>query len=292
MVNPDGTFSYTPDPNYNGPDSFTYTITDADGSTSTATVTLGVTPVNDVPVGPTTPPYVFVNEGAFFAELNRISVNIPDLQAESALYVLFSVNDASNEMSLHSGIGVSQTDSVATAELLGGFAGDLSFAAGEAGLLEGPGSLSGRDFSPLHHVELNQPNSLYVQRAVRHQSLGMDNGLFVQHAVRASQLESLSRDVRISSQLNSATPGVSTLFDPFALGAPSNPDVSLSGEVDAGEKPAATHHRAPGDSLADKPIEVIDTPMDQVQLNDTEIAPQLQLRAAVGFSSQLQRLGS
>src|SRR6185295_16054122 len=49
-VKADGTFSYVPAANYNGPDSFTYTITDADGSTSTATVTLNVTPVNDVPV--------------------------------------------------------------------------------------------------------------------------------------------------------------------------------------------------------------------------------------------------
>ncbi|MEZ5612322.1 MAG: cadherin-like domain-containing protein [Rhodocyclaceae bacterium] len=44
-VNPDGTFSYTPDANYNGPDSFTYTITDADGDVSTATATINVAPV-------------------------------------------------------------------------------------------------------------------------------------------------------------------------------------------------------------------------------------------------------
>ncbi|ACV67860.1 beta strand repeat-containing protein [Desulfohalobium retbaense] len=48
-VNPDGTFSYTPSDNYNGPDSFTYTITDSDGDTDTATVTIEVTPVNDAP---------------------------------------------------------------------------------------------------------------------------------------------------------------------------------------------------------------------------------------------------
>ncbi len=48
--NPDGTFTYTPDPDYNGIDSFTYTVTDPSGETSTATVNLTVTPLNDAPV--------------------------------------------------------------------------------------------------------------------------------------------------------------------------------------------------------------------------------------------------
>ena len=51
IVKPDGSFIYTPAPNYHGPDSFTYTITDADGDISTATVTLTVTPENDPPTG-------------------------------------------------------------------------------------------------------------------------------------------------------------------------------------------------------------------------------------------------
>ncbi|TRO66302.1 Ig-like domain-containing protein [Christiangramia sabulilitoris] len=45
----DGLFEYIPDPNYNGPDSFTYTITDTDGTSSTGTVTVTVNPVNDAP---------------------------------------------------------------------------------------------------------------------------------------------------------------------------------------------------------------------------------------------------
>ncbi|WP_374568230.1 Ig-like domain-containing protein [Ideonella sp.] len=49
VVNADGTFTYTPAANYNGPDSFTYTLTDADGDVSTATVTLNVASVNDLP---------------------------------------------------------------------------------------------------------------------------------------------------------------------------------------------------------------------------------------------------
>jgi hypothetical protein len=48
--NQDGSFSYTPNANYNGSDSFTYTISDGKGGTSTGTVNIGITPVNDAPV--------------------------------------------------------------------------------------------------------------------------------------------------------------------------------------------------------------------------------------------------
>ena len=42
-------FTYTPDPDYNGPDSFTFTAT-SDGAPSVpATVTITVDPVNDDP---------------------------------------------------------------------------------------------------------------------------------------------------------------------------------------------------------------------------------------------------
>ncbi|MEW8135994.1 MAG: retention module-containing protein [Candidatus Thiodiazotropha endolucinida] len=41
---------YTPNPNYNGSDSFTYTISDGAGGVDTATVTVAIDPVNDVPV--------------------------------------------------------------------------------------------------------------------------------------------------------------------------------------------------------------------------------------------------
>ena len=48
-LNPDQTLRYTPHPNFNGTDSFTYTIGCAAGS-DTATVTVNVTPLNDAPV--------------------------------------------------------------------------------------------------------------------------------------------------------------------------------------------------------------------------------------------------
>ncbi|MDN3524183.1 Ig-like domain-containing protein [Halomonas sabkhae] len=47
-MNPDGTFTYTPDADYNGSDSFTYDVTDVNGDTETVTVDLSVTPVPDI----------------------------------------------------------------------------------------------------------------------------------------------------------------------------------------------------------------------------------------------------
>jgi VCBS repeat-containing protein len=49
-VNPDGSYSYQPDANYFGPDSFVYQVTDPYGETSSALVSIQVNPVNDDPV--------------------------------------------------------------------------------------------------------------------------------------------------------------------------------------------------------------------------------------------------
>ncbi|MCA1683985.1 MAG: tandem-95 repeat protein [Actinobacteria bacterium] len=49
-VNADGSFTYTPNANFNGADSFTYTATDSLGASDTATVAITVNPVNDAPV--------------------------------------------------------------------------------------------------------------------------------------------------------------------------------------------------------------------------------------------------
>ncbi len=49
-LNDDGSFSYTPDENYNGSDSFTYKATDGVNFSNEVTVTLSVAAVNDAPV--------------------------------------------------------------------------------------------------------------------------------------------------------------------------------------------------------------------------------------------------
>ena len=50
VINPNGTFTYTPTSQFNGADSFQYTIRDVDGDESTATVNITVNPINDLPV--------------------------------------------------------------------------------------------------------------------------------------------------------------------------------------------------------------------------------------------------
>src|SRR5690606_12685758 len=48
--NPDGTYDYVPNPNYNGTDSFIYELCDVDGDCDTAIVIITILPVNDAPV--------------------------------------------------------------------------------------------------------------------------------------------------------------------------------------------------------------------------------------------------
>ena len=49
-LNADGTFTYTPNANFFGADSFVYEVSDGNGGTAQATVSLTINSVNDVPV--------------------------------------------------------------------------------------------------------------------------------------------------------------------------------------------------------------------------------------------------
>ncbi len=49
-INPDGTITYTPNPNFNGTDTITYQVSDGMGGFDTVTSTVTVNPVNDPPI--------------------------------------------------------------------------------------------------------------------------------------------------------------------------------------------------------------------------------------------------
>ncbi len=51
IFNSDGSFSYTPDADYNGTDSFTYKVNDGTADSAIQTININITPVNDAPVG-------------------------------------------------------------------------------------------------------------------------------------------------------------------------------------------------------------------------------------------------
>ena len=50
VLNANGTFTYTPNANFNGTDSFVYQVTDGNGGTAEATVDITVNSINDDPV--------------------------------------------------------------------------------------------------------------------------------------------------------------------------------------------------------------------------------------------------
>lgn len=62
-LNTNGSFSYTPDADFYGSDSFTYRASDGQGGSDTATVAITVNPVNDNPAAVAGGPYA-ANEGA------------------------------------------------------------------------------------------------------------------------------------------------------------------------------------------------------------------------------------
>lgn len=50
VLNADGTITYTPNPNFNGYDTFSYVVSDGHGGTANSSITVTVTPTNDPPV--------------------------------------------------------------------------------------------------------------------------------------------------------------------------------------------------------------------------------------------------
>ncbi|MGI3185608.1 Ig-like domain-containing protein [Nioella aestuarii] len=90
-MNPDGTYTYTPNADFFGTDSFTYTVTDPAGASSTATVTLTVAAVDDAPVAADNSRAV--NEGSFILD-GQVSADDVDNNNAAITYALTGVAPA------------------------------------------------------------------------------------------------------------------------------------------------------------------------------------------------------
>ncbi len=88
-INSDGTVRYTPDPNFNGSDSFTYVVEDAKGETDSATVIVTVNAVNNRPVAR--------DDSGVTSEENAVSIAVlnNDTDADGDALTVQSVTQAS-----------------------------------------------------------------------------------------------------------------------------------------------------------------------------------------------------
>ena len=267
-----GNIIFTPTPNFNGAASFTYTIIDGQGGTSApATVNVPVAPKDS-----TAPPiYPYIGAPPFY-------VPPPIITTDPALHVLYSVNDVRVDTGLRAGLGIFQTDSATLAEL-------SSEQALLIDTLTAPRGFDGLDDSHLRGNGIGMVNALFVQHAVRHEALVSEAGLFVQNSVRSSQFESLARNIRVDS-FNSAIPGVGTLLDPFAIGAPSAAAVNEAARSER-QSTATPGIEKPADVPATKEVEVAKPGRFDKTFDDNQTR-QVKRRAADGFGAQLRRNAS
>ena len=103
--NNDGTFTYTPNADFNGSDSFTYTLSDGSTGTATGTVNVTVTPVNDAPSA---------SADAFPAGVATLAVldvlaNDTDVDGDNLTITAVSTGDRASTIT-HDGSNVSFTD--------------------------------------------------------------------------------------------------------------------------------------------------------------------------------------
>ena len=84
VINPDGTLTYMPAPNFFGADSFTYTINDTHGGTAMGIVNVTIDPVNDAPTA--------ADSGVVLNEDTQIEITLPasDIDSPSVNFILAS----------------------------------------------------------------------------------------------------------------------------------------------------------------------------------------------------------
>jgi VCBS repeat-containing protein len=101
-VNSDGTYTYTPDANYTGPDGFTFQAGDGIGTSNIAAVSIFLDPVNDAPVNAL--PAVLDLEANLGGPLTGLS--IADDSADGIITTTLSVKSGVLSIGPHAGVAV------------------------------------------------------------------------------------------------------------------------------------------------------------------------------------------
>jgi len=95
--NEQGELVYTPAPNFNGTDSFTYRLSDGELDSEEATITITVTPVNDAPTGEADS-YEVAEEGSLTVALEEgVLINDDDIDEDSLSAILVEESRPSSE---------------------------------------------------------------------------------------------------------------------------------------------------------------------------------------------------
>ncbi len=97
-LNANGSFTYSPVANYNGPDSFTYKANDGALDSNTVTVSITVTPVNDTPIA-LADSFTVVEDGTLAIPANGVLAN--DTDVESALTAVLVSNVTHGTLTLN-----------------------------------------------------------------------------------------------------------------------------------------------------------------------------------------------
>lgn len=90
ILNEDGSFSYTPQDNFNGIDNFSYYVTDGNANSEEVIVTILITPVDDVSELNISFSDLLCNQTS---KLNLSGINIADVDYEQELQVVISVSN-------------------------------------------------------------------------------------------------------------------------------------------------------------------------------------------------------